>query len=254
MPFAQLTRAGRVHYAERGERRAGAAAVVLVHGAGASAAIWVMTMAKVGRAAHVVALDLPGHGASPLPEAGRAGLTIEAYRDVVGELAGELCLWPSVLVGHSMGALVAIEAALAWPEKVRGLVLAASAPRLSIADELHELLRHDPARVPEWMATHALSPTVKPVVRRAFAAAGLVTPPETMLADLLAVRAVDFTERLGRLTCPVIWLDGADDAIVPFAEGRPGIVRRLENVGHLVPIEAPGAIAEAVAELGGGGA
>jgi pimeloyl-ACP methyl ester carboxylesterase len=248
MPFARLAHGGRLHYAERGERGRGAS-VVLVHGAGASSAIWMMAMARIARAAHVVAVDLPGHGPSPLPEGGAAALSLTAYRDAVGALAGTLCLGPSVLVGHSMGALVAMEAALAWPDKVRGLVLCAAAPRLPVRDELLALIRGEPARVPAWMAEHALSPRAKPAVRRGFVAAGLVTAPEVTLADFEAARAADLGARVRSLTCPVLWLDGADDAIVGPTAGRPGDARRLEGVGHLVPIEAPAAVAEGVAAV-----
>ena len=242
MPFAR-----RLHYAERGEARAGEPPVLLVHGAGASSAIWMMAMARLARAAHVVAIDLPGHGPSPLPDGGVAALGIAAYRDAVGLLAGTLCLGPSVLVGHSMGALVAIEAALAWPDKVRGLVLCAAAPRLPVRDELLALFRDDPARVPAWMAEHALSPRARPAVRRGFVAAGLVAPPEIMLADFEAVRAADLRERVAGVKCPVLWLDGADDRIVGEPGERPGEARRLDGVGHLVPIEAPEAVAEGAA-------
>src|SRR5436190_5870902 len=136
MPFARLPDGGRLHYAERGERREGATSVLLVHGAGASSAIWMMSMARIARASHAVAIDLPGHGPSPMPESGAAALTLAAYRDAVGEPAASLCLGGSVLVGHSMGALVAIEAALAWPDKVRGLVLCAAAAQLPVREEL----------------------------------------------------------------------------------------------------------------------
>jgi pimeloyl-ACP methyl ester carboxylesterase len=223
--------------------------VLLVHGAGASSAIWMMAMARIARAARVVAIDLPGHGPSPLPEGGVTALGLEAYRDALGVLAGTLCLGPSLLVGHSMGGLVAIEAALAWPDKVRALVLCAAAPRLPVRDELLGLLRDDPARVPAWMAGHALSPRARPAVRRGFVAAGLVAAPEVMLADVEALRAVDLRERVGALKCPTLWLDGADDGIVGDPGERPGEARRLEGVGHLVPIEAPEAVAEGVAAL-----
>jgi 3-oxoadipate enol-lactonase/4-carboxymuconolactone decarboxylase len=242
MPFAR-----RLHYAERGEARGDEPPVLLVHGAGASSAIWMMAMARLARAARVVAIDLPAHGPSPLPDGGVAALGLEAYRDAIGLLAGTLCLGPSVLVGHSMGALVAIEAALAWPDKVRALVLCAAAPRLPVRDELLALLRDDPARVPAWMAEHALSPRARPAVRRGFVAAGLVAPPEIMLADFEAVRAADLRERVAGVKCPMLWLDGADDHIVGEPGERPGEARRLDGVGHLVPIEAPEAVAGAVA-------
>jgi pimeloyl-ACP methyl ester carboxylesterase len=250
VPFARLAHGGSVHYADRGERRAGAPPALFVHGAGASSAIWMMALARAARATYAVAIDLPGHGPSPrLP--GGAPVTITAYRDAVGLLAAALCLGPSVLVGHSMGALVAVAAALAWPDKVRGLVLCGAAARLPVDDQLVRLIREDHARVPAWLAEHALSPSARPAVRRGFVAAGVAAPPETTLADFEALRApdADLGAQLDQLACPVIWLDGADDGIVRPTTGRPGHVRTLPRVGHLVPIEAPGAVVEAVAQL-----
>jgi pimeloyl-ACP methyl ester carboxylesterase len=222
---------------------------MLIHGAGASSAIWMMTLARLARATRAVAIDLPGHGPSPLPEGGAGALSLEAYRDAAGALAATLCLGPSVLAGHSMGALVAIEAALAWPDKVRGLVLCGAAPRLGVRDDLLALIREDHALVPAWMAQHALSPGAKPAVRRGFVAAGIVTPAQVTLADFETVRAADLGDRVRNLTCPVLWLDGADDRIAEPAAGRPGDVRVLAGVGHVVPVEAPGAVAEGVLAL-----
>jgi pimeloyl-ACP methyl ester carboxylesterase len=251
VPFGRLAHGGSIHYAERGERRAGAPPALFVHGAGASSAIWMMALARAARLTYAVAIDLPGHGPSPRAP-GDAAVTITAYRDAVGLLAASLCLGPSVLVGHSMGALVALAAALAWPDKVRGLVLCGAAARLPVDDELVHLIRHDHARVPAWLADHGLSPAAKPAIRRGFVAAGVAAPRETTLADFEALRApdADLGAQLDKLACPIIWLDGADDRLAPTTLApRPGQVRTLAGVGHLVPIEAPGAVAEALGEL-----
>jgi pimeloyl-ACP methyl ester carboxylesterase len=246
MPYVALAHAGRIHYAERGERRAERPSVVFIHGAGAGAGIWSMTMARVARSAHAIAIDLPGHGASALGDL--ATLSLERYRDAVGELCGALCLGPSVLVGHSMGALVALEAALAWPDKVRALLLVAAAPKMPVAPELLALLRDDPSGATLWLADHALWPHAKPAVRRGFLAAGAAAPAEVTRADFEIVRTTDLHARLEQLRCPITWLDGADDAIVPPAlrEGRRGEVVTVPAAGHLLPIEAPTAIAELV--------
>jgi pimeloyl-ACP methyl ester carboxylesterase len=249
MPYVALPHACRIHYAERGERRPGRPSVLLIHGAGASSATWMMVLARIARSGHAIAVDLPGHGPSASEGAaldGSGGPTLSRYRDAVGELAGTLCLGPSVLVGHSLGALVAIEAALAWPDKVRALVLCAAAPRLGVDPELARLLRDNPHGVIGWLAEHALSPAAKPAVRRGFLAAGEATPPEITRADFEIVRATDLGERIGAITCPVTWLDGADDRIVPPTDGRKGEIVTLRDVGHLIPIEAPGAVADAV--------
>jgi pimeloyl-ACP methyl ester carboxylesterase len=249
MPFARCHSAGRVHYAERGESRPDRRPVLLIHGAGASAAVWMMVMARIARFTRAVAIDLPGHGPSPRDDrgAGAATLRLGEYRDAAGELAALVGLGPSVLVGHSMGALVAIEAALAWPDKVTGLVLCAAAPRLPVSPELLDVVKNDYPRFPAWLAERAFSPAAKPALRRAFVAAGVVAPQEVTLADFEAIAAaVDPGPRLGDLRCPLVWIDGADDRIVgAVLPERPGDVQRLAGVGHLVPIEAPEAVATA---------
>jgi pimeloyl-ACP methyl ester carboxylesterase len=246
MPYVALAHAGRIHYAERGERRAERPSLVFIHGAGAGSGIWSMTISRVARAAHAIAIDLPGHGPSGRGDLGT--LSLERYRDTVGELCGALCLGPSVLVGHSMGALVALEAALAWPDKVRALVLVAAAPKMPVDPELLALLRDDPDGATLWLADRGLSPQTKPAVRRGFLAAGAAAPPEVTRADFEIVRAADLTSRLAAIACPITWLDGADDRIVPESarQGRTGAVTTVPQAGHLLPIEVPAAIAEAV--------
>jgi len=216
----------------------------LVHGAGAGSAIWSMTLARLARSAHAVAIDLPGHGPS---DRGDGPLDLARYRDAAGQLAAALCLGPSVLVGHSMGALVALEAALAWPDKVRALVLVAAAPRLPVHAALVALLRDDPEAARAWLADHGLSPRARPAVRRGLLAAGAAAPDDVTRADFEIVAATDLTARLGGVRCPITWLDGADDGIVPPAArgDRPGEIVTVPDAGHLLPIEAPAAIAAA---------
>jgi pimeloyl-ACP methyl ester carboxylesterase len=257
MPFARCHSAGRVHYAERGESRPGHAPFLLIHGAGASSAIWMMVMARLGRVSRAIAIDLPGHGPSPAfhetfdkTSDDKPVLALTDYRDAAGELAALTGLGPSVLIGHSMGALVAIEAALAWPDKVTGLLLCAAAPRLSVSRELLAAIDHDYAHFPAWLAERAFSASAKPALRRAFVAAGVVAPQEVTRADFQALDATgaDLRARLGQISCPVIWLDGADDTIVSDTDriGRTDLVgscRTLAGVGHLIPIEAPAEVA-----------
>ena len=257
MPFARSLHADhlRLHYAERGQARDNRLPVLLVHGAGASSAIWMMTLARLGRATRAVAIDLPGHGPSPGADSVESGAeaalpSIAGYRDAVGALAAALCLGRSVLVGHSMGALVAIEAALSWPDKVAALVLCGAAPRLPVHDELLAIVRDHYSRFPAWLAERALSPSAKPGLRRAFAAAGMAAPRATTLADYAAIAACDLTTRVKTLACPTTWLHGADDRIVPppgaEAIGAHHTVVVVPGAGHILPLEAPAAVAEII--------
>ena len=95
-----------------------------------------------------------------------------------------------------MGALVAIEAALAWPDKVAGVVLCAAAPRLPVSRDLMKVIDEDYAHFPAWLAERALSVSAKPALRRAFVAAGVVAPQAVTRADFQAIAGTDLGARL----------------------------------------------------------
>ncbi|MDR3453269.1 MAG: alpha/beta hydrolase [Rhodoferax sp.] len=79
--------------------------VVLLHGISSGAASWLHTAARVGESAHVIAWDAPGYGDStPLP--GDAPLDVD-YAVRLHELLQVLDVYRCVLVGHSLGALMA---------------------------------------------------------------------------------------------------------------------------------------------------
>ncbi len=251
MPYVALAHAGRVHYAERGERRPGRPSAVLIHGAGASSAIWMMVLTRVARGGHAIAIDLPGHGPSAADGAaldGAAGLTLARYRDAVGELAGTLCLGPSVLVGHSLGALVAIEAALAWPDKVRAWSCARrrrACPSIPSCRACCATTRTRVIGVARRARAVARAPS--PAIRRGFLAAGEATPADVTRADFDIVRAHRPRRPHRRARLPGhLARRRRRPHRAARPNGRTGEIVTLPDVGHLTPIEAPAAVAEAV--------
>jgi len=94
--------------------------VLLLHGLGSCGADWTPQVDALAPHYRVVAVDLPGHGASPLPS-GR--LTIEDMAGAVAALASELDAAPAHVVGLSLGACVAVRLALQAPARVRSLTL-----------------------------------------------------------------------------------------------------------------------------------
>jgi pimeloyl-ACP methyl ester carboxylesterase len=94
--------------------------IVFIHGAGCDHTVWALQtrwFAWHGRS--VLAVDLPGHGRSEGP----ALETIEALADWVIALLDSGGVTRAALAGHSLGALVALEAAARRPERVRALAL-----------------------------------------------------------------------------------------------------------------------------------
>jgi pimeloyl-ACP methyl ester carboxylesterase len=99
---------------------AGRPPIVFVHGFGCAHADWDAQVVHLSPRHQCIAVDLPGHGASP---GAVADCSIERYGADVAEVMRALALSPTVLVGHSMGCRVVVEAALQVPSQTAGVIL-----------------------------------------------------------------------------------------------------------------------------------
>jgi pimeloyl-ACP methyl ester carboxylesterase len=195
-----------------------------------------------------VALDLPGSGASPVPsEAGGARhyaeLILPALRDV-----GD---GPIVLVGHSFGGRIAVVVASQHPELVDGLVLT-GAPLVRL---------HAPARAPlayrilRWLARHHLVGDARlESARKKYGSRDYRNAQGVMRDVLVANVAESYESELSALQMPVAFVWGEGDGEVPFAVATRAAnlvssettMTVLDGIGHLLPLEAPAALVDAV--------
>jgi pimeloyl-ACP methyl ester carboxylesterase len=86
--------------------------LVLVHGVGMGKEIWTPQIADFSQDYQVIVYDMLGHGDSALPA---ADVTLRDYADQLAGLLDHLGIAAANVVGHSMGALVVLEFALAYP-------------------------------------------------------------------------------------------------------------------------------------------
>ncbi len=234
-----------VCFRERGHV-AGRLPLVLVHGAASSAQVWHEQLRRLGRQRRVVAVDLPGHGCTKAWV--DRDVTIRDYARTVLEFVSTLGLGPVVLVGHSMGGAVAIQAALDGPEAVAGLVIGGSAARLPVSDKVFQLVRAQFDSLGEFVAQVAFSPKADPELVAFWKDLPLPATQRTVLADFSACNRFDVRDRLGEIACPVLVVWGADDRMVhrqlveEFLEGLPAVAAPkfvlLESVGHMLFQEA----------------
>lgn len=199
-----------------------------------------------------LAVDLPGFGATPPPS---EVLGAEGYAALVTPV---LALFdePPVILGHSFGGRIAVCLAAAHPERVGSLVLT-GAP----------LLRFGPGRKPSlgYRVIRALnkarlvSDDRMEQVRRTRGSSDYRAASGVMRDILVKVVNEDYGSQLRELRSRVVLLWGANDDEVPVAvaESALQIIRQgggsaelevLPGVGHLVPIQAPDAIARVLAE------
>ncbi|WP_432133500.1 lysophospholipase [Streptomyces sp. bgisy154] len=203
--------------------------VLLVHGYGEHTGRYEeLASVLAAHGAAVLGPDHIGHGRS-----GGERVVIEDFEDVVTDLhtvadrarAGHPGL-PLVLVGHSMGGLIAARYAQRYGDGLAALVL--SGPVIGAWETPARLLSHE--EIPDIpISPAALSRD--PAVGAAYAADPLVwhgpMKRPTLEAFVRALAAVDEGGDVGRL--PVLWLHGDDDRLVPLPGSRVG-VERLSGV------------------------
>ena len=215
---------------------------VLLHAAGSNAGMWRRQLAGLGERHSVVALDLPGHGRSSGVE---GPASVEESADVVTRFLAAVTSRPCVLVGRSMGGAIALVVATRASARVRGLVLACTAVRFTIADTMLATARDvTRGRLPQQFTTDTFSPATAMDVMREAWMEQVKTDPRVRLTDLLACQAFDGGPLLGRLAVPALVVAGADDTITPPAQSEElarGIAgARLEvlaQAGHQAPLE-----------------
>ncbi|RVT54310.1 alpha/beta fold hydrolase [Rubrivivax albus] len=154
---------GRSAYAYTGGRPFDAAlpAVVFVHGALHDHSCWNLLARWAAHHGHAaLAVDLPGHGFSdgpPLPDVEALASWLLALLDVAG-------VQQAVLVGHSMGSLIALETAGQAPGRVSRLVMMGTAYPMRVSEALLATAQAEPLKaidmVNAWShATHAAKPS-----------------------------------------------------------------------------------------------
>jgi pimeloyl-ACP methyl ester carboxylesterase len=225
--------------------------VLCLHGEGGNGHLFAGLIDGLAAAHSPIAFDQPGHGRS----AGLDSLgSIDAMAGFTRTFAAGLGLRPAVLLGHSMGALVALQCALDEPEQVRALVLCA--PGAGLAHSEADL--EQATRVSHGKQRRAFDPGLwakgtSPDLMRAGFFEDMKTDPRARLGDLQACRDWRGLERLADLRVPCLLLEGAaerpaardaaDEIAARLGDGRR---ERVAGAGHMLPLEAPVAVAALV--------
>jgi pimeloyl-ACP methyl ester carboxylesterase len=234
--------------------------VLFLHGHPFDRRMWAPQVAALAPELRVVAPDLPGYGASP-PRA--TTITMRELAAAAIELLDHLRIARATVVGLSMGGLVAMELGLGWPERVDGLVLAATtAAAVTEAEAEHRRRLADrveaqgPLTLVVEMADRLFGPVGRrdPELLRTVIDMMISTPPAGAAAALRGrAQRPDYATLLGGLTVPALVIAGRHDGFAPDAVTDQLVaalpdpeVLHLERSGHLPNLEEPDAFTAAV--------
>lgn len=252
----------------------GAAATVppllCIHGAGMSSALFIDTLRRFAPGRRVIAPDLPGHGQS----ASAGPPSLAGYRDTLLALCDALAVPRVVLLGHSLGAAIALSLASFAADRVAGLVLLNGAAQLQLPDEHFDLVRahctaeplpHAPPRepppsfierTPDGFAELLFSPSTSPDLRSRFQPVLWAAGAETLLGDFALCRGLDVRAACSGLRVPSLCVAGADDLLVPPAQVAATAallpaaeVLVVERSAHLSHLEQPAVVYERLDEF-----
>lgn len=222
--------------------------VLMIHGAGGSHLDWPAELRRMPEANAIVP-DLPGHGRSKGP--GRD--SISAYAADMVALLDALKLQQVIVLGYSMGAAVALLLALHHKGRVAGMILLGGGAQIQVDAALLAGLQTDRDQwlrtLIDWQWSESAGEQIKRLSLRRL----LEIDPAVLLNDYKAVDGFDVRDRLAQIHTPTLVMGGAADRMIPFAQSEAlhaGIAGsklvKIEGGGHLMALEQPQAVADAV--------
>jgi len=232
--------------------------VLCIHHCGGNSRNFDAFASELAEAHSPLAFDLPGHDRS----GSQASLgSIEAMADFSASVLKALDAdRPAVVVGHGMGGNVALQMALEHADTVKALVLVSSAARYACGESLIErsrLVSLGRARR-EFEIKAFAKDTPQSIVRAGFMDT-LKTDPRVIHPNLMALRDWTGGDRLSQVEVPTLLCLGDAEHTASASE----VDRMLEVIpdarkqviagaAHMLPLEHPGALAEAVCSFLGG--
>jgi pimeloyl-ACP methyl ester carboxylesterase len=263
-----------LHYLTAGTGRP----LVLLHGGIIDAATlsWGTLIDPLADHAHVHAVDMLGYGESDLPE---GPLSMQRHVDAVGQFIDELGLDDPLLAGISLGGGVAVGTALAYPDRVGGIVpidafalgselasglltwvlakvqvtnhlsVALTARSRRFARASLASLAHDSATIAEETVDRLMAEARRPKAGKAF---------RKFRASEVTRQGyrTDYSDRVADLDVPAHFVHGADDDLLPPSWSRRAAARTpdadltvLDDCGHLATLEKPNPVHDIVRSM-----
>ena len=252
MTLPELSRSGPIAYREAGR----GPALMLMHGIGGSSKTWEEQYRAFAGSHRVIGWDAPGFGGSdPAPEQ-----TADRWADEAAGLLDRLGIGTAVLLGHSMGGIIAPRVASRHPGRIERLILSGTRAGFVGALGWEERQREFDTLTAEERgrtraATMAAPGASAEVLARLATIAGEVTR-EAFAGGVAVLNGTDNRGILQALDLPALVLCGKEDGIAPPERGEEiaallgdARITHFEGAGHAAYAEKPDAYNARLAEF-----
>jgi 3-oxoadipate enol-lactonase/4-carboxymuconolactone decarboxylase len=231
--------------------------LVLMHSLGATHRLWDVQMPAFEQQFRVLRLDLPGHGASPLP----ASIGLDAMADAVLETLESHGVDQAYFCGLSLGGVVAQAIALKHPGRVLGLVLANTGAKVGSAQvwgDRVEAVRSAgvasliPALISRWFTPPFTQ--AHPGRVRAMAEILEGANPQGYIMACESLAQADLRQAIHAIKAPTLVIAGEEDLTTPVSDSEflaatiSGARLTILKAAHISNIEQPGEFARLVLE------
>lgn len=237
--------------------------VVFIHGAQNDHSIWILqTRYFAHHGFNVLAVDLPGHGRSK----GAALASVEAIAGWVLALLDAVGVDQAMLVGHSMGSLIALEAAYQAPDRVSKLALVGTAYPMTVSDSLLDAAKNAEQSAIDmvniWSHTSVAQKPSSPGPgfyvmggnQRLMQRISKINPEHVFYTDFSACNAYANGDVAAQsVHCPTLFLLAKRDIMTPVKASAGltkaiahGKVVQLDHCGHNLMAEQPDAVLDAL--------
>jgi pimeloyl-ACP methyl ester carboxylesterase len=241
------TRWGQISYRKSGDFPG--RAIILIHGAVGDSRLFRYQLRHFGARCKTIALDLPGHGQS----FNGTDHTLDDFIGAIEDVMKAENIPSCVLIGHSMGGCVCLEAYRRGLPGLAGMVLVSTSPVLPVAPALVDILeRDDMDALAELIVGAVFSRKADLLI--GFAKKGLYEMSRSVIrSDVDICMEMDYADILGGIRVPVLVVANSGDAVISstltasLAEGIPGSrFVQFDHPGHVPFFENAVAFNEAV--------
>ena len=235
--------------------------LVLIHGLGGNNQTWETQVPILSQHYQVLTWDVRGHGQSDKPE---GDYSAELFASDLAALLRTRGIGSAIVLGHSMGGVIALRFALDFPSLCDALIVSSSSAEVNpqatkywqdlaaaVVKKGIEVVPFEPTRVFSKGFVER-----NPEAVEEFARKRPVNEPSCYARAALAMSSYNFNDELGRIQCPTLIVVGDEDVVTPpggsVKLGRLILGSKLiilKECGHVSYVEQPDAFSTVVLEF-----